>query len=498
MLPLGLSLSILLFLTNANADPIPKPIHIPLTARDTPNAKSDGIDHAYWNTVAAGLANKYGYAGESGGNNSRSAERRAQSAAIPVTNQQTDASYFGTVNVGTPAQSFNVILDTGSSDLWVATTGCSGCNSDTPFYDPSKSSSAQNSNRPVSITYGSGAVQGNTVTDTVSMGPFTIASQTLLAVTAVSKDLLDGTVSGILGLAFNTIASTRSTPLWQALVNNGELSSPDMSFWMTRLRGSTGRQQLEAPGGVLTLGGTNSSLFKGDIEFLQTVGQPSFWLLNLKGLGVNGKSVSVTSSTALSAIDTGTTLIGGPSADVKAFWSAVPGFQSVPEMDGFFSFPCDTQLTVTMSYGGKSWPINPQDMNLGRVSSFSNQCVGGIFDLSRGSNIASGGGSPGWVVGATFLKNVYSVFRASNPPQIGFAELSDAAGGSSGMISTSASPTATGLNSSSPNLPSSSSGTPGAGPTDVSGNNGATKASIPTMITLLCAGAIFGLSSALL
>jgi cathepsin D len=29
---------------------------------------------------------------------------------------------------------------------------------------------------------------------------------------------------------------------------------------------------------------------------------------------------------------------------------------------------------------------------------------------------------PGWVVGDTFLKNVYSVFRA-NPPSIGFAAL---------------------------------------------------------------------------
>jgi len=91
-----------------------------------------------------------------------------------------------------------------------------------------------------------------------------------------------------------------------------------------------------------------------------------------------------------------------------------------------------------MSFGGKSWPIDAQDMNLGRVSTSSNICAGGIFDLTAGSNIGEGGGNPNWVVGATFLKNVYSVFR-SQPAAIGFAELSDTAGGSSGECCTLAS-----------------------------------------------------------
>jgi len=64
---------------------------------------------------------------------------------------------------------------------------------------------------------------------------------------------------------------------------------------------------------------------------------------------------------------------------------------------------CTTDVTVSMSFGGKTWPINTADMNLGRVSQGSSQCVGGIFDLSLGSNIVSGNGNPNWVVGATFL-----------------------------------------------------------------------------------------------
>lgn len=90
-------------------------------------------------------------------------------------------------------------------------------------------------------------------------------------------------------------------------------------------------------------------------------------------------------------------------------------------------------------------------MNLGTVG--QGLCLGGIFDLTQGSDVGEGGGNPSWVVGDTFLvscifhpfifirysslsltqKNVYSVFR-SNPPSIGFAQLSSAAGGSGTIV----------------------------------------------------------------
>ncbi|PFH52096.1 hypothetical protein AMATHDRAFT_46668 [Amanita thiersii Skay4041] len=81
-----------------------------------------------------------------------------------------------------------------------------------------------------------------------------------------------------------------------------------------------------------------------------------------------------------------------------------------------------------MSFGGKAWTILPDDMVIAQVPQ-TTMCVGGIFDLTMGTNIEAGSGNPSWVVGDTFLKNVYSVFR-SNPPSIGFAQLSQMAGGS--------------------------------------------------------------------
>ena len=57
-----------------------------------------------------------------------------------------------------------------------------------------------------------------------------------------------------------------------------------------------------------------------------------------------------------------------------------------------------------MSFGGKSWPINPLDFNVGQISNGPNPfCQGAIFDLSQGSNNVPGSSSPTWIVGDTFL-----------------------------------------------------------------------------------------------
>jgi cathepsin D len=91
-----------------------------------------------------------------------------------------------------------------------------------------------------------------------------------------------------MGLAFDTISSTRSTPFWQALTNGNQLQDPEMSFWLNRVRNDPNAQQNEF-GGIFTLGGTNSTLFSGDIDFQNMPGQqPSFWLLSLTGKSTNG------------------------------------------------------------------------------------------------------------------------------------------------------------------------------------------------------------------
>jgi Eukaryotic aspartyl protease len=76
-------------------------------------------------------------------------------------------------------QTFNLDLDTGSSELWFAGTNCTNCPPGTADFDTTKSSTFQPGTQSVNISYGSGTASGTIATDTVSMGPFTLPSQTL-------------------------------------------------------------------------------------------------------------------------------------------------------------------------------------------------------------------------------------------------------------------------------------------------------------------------------
>lgn len=139
-------------------------------------------------------------------------------------------------------------------------------------------------------------------------------------------------------------------------------------------------------------------------------------------LTVQGTSVALTSGSAsYAAIDTGTTLVGGPSDVIAQFYAAIPNSQAgTGDYDGYYIYPCDTDVTATLAFGGSSWTISPKDFQLTQLS--HSQCLGAFFELDMGS----GSSTPSWIVGDTFLKNVYSVFRY-DPPSVGFANLSTTA-----------------------------------------------------------------------
>ncbi|KAF9805835.1 hypothetical protein IEO21_08924 [Rhodonia placenta] len=431
-------LSFLLAVGLASADPI----HIPLTRRShlSRRALLDRLPAA-----ADHLRVKYGYKTAA----SR-LSKRGQSANIPIIDQDYDSSYVGIVSIGTPPQSLPVQLDTGSSDLWVVSTSCTECEEeDTAAFNPAASSSFKlNTTAPstfgapsgdVVLSYGSGSVMGTVGSDTVTYGGMTIQAQTFVAVNAMDEAFFETNTTGILGLAFQGLSVTQSVPFWQALISAGQLSNPEMSFYLAR-DDNDAFASYDNYGGVFTLGGTDSSLFIGDIDYQDLVGSPLYWTLSVSGVTVQGSPVSITTGdSALAAIDTGTTLIGAPAAAAEAIYGAITGSQALTgEYEGYYTFPCSTAVDVSIAFGGRSWPINPADMNLGSIEGES--CIGAVFvvDLEGSEDAAAdtveAAEIPTWVVGDAFLKNVYSVFRA-NPPAVGFATLTDSVAQGTGSSS---------------------------------------------------------------
>lgn len=182
------------------------------------------------------------------------------------------------------------------------------------------------------------------------------------------------------------------------------------------------------------MGFVNSSLYTGNIDYQNLPATPTYWILEVSSISVQGSNVQIpTGSSANAAIDTGTTLVGGPSSAIQAIFAQIPGSQpGTGNWEGYYTYPCSTEVNVAISFGGPSWPVSPADFQLTQIS--SSQCVGAFFELS------TGGSAPSWIVGDTFLKNVYSVFRY-NPPSVGFAALSDTALSMNGVNAAAPTPT---------------------------------------------------------
>ena len=103
-----------------------------------------------------------------------------------------------------------------------------------------------------------------------------------------------------MGLAFQGIANTQAVPFWQALVNENALTNPEFSFFLTRFVNDPNAQN-EEPGGVFTLGGTNTTLFQGNIDF-QSFTPPtggSFWLQTVSSVSRSNVQGGVTVTTDL-------------------------------------------------------------------------------------------------------------------------------------------------------------------------------------------------------
>ncbi|PFH52669.1 hypothetical protein AMATHDRAFT_139688 [Amanita thiersii Skay4041] len=315
---------------------------------------------------------------------------------VPLTDEEGGALWQGAISVGTPASTFTVDFDTGSSDLFLPGPNCQTNCQGHKIYNPGSSSTSRDQGNTFSLAFGDGStVQGEIFRDTVTVGGLTATNQAVGAATQYSTGfaLDEFPPDGLMGMAFPAISEFGANPVFQTLIAEGVVSSPVFGF------------RLAPSGSELTLGfipsvGTFTQL---------PVGNSGFWQVNLDSVNVNGAAAV---SRLPSIVDTGTTLVVGDQNSVTRFYAAIPGAQDASSEigEGFFTFPCSSVPNVSMTFGGRAFSIT-NTFNLGRLSAGSTQCVGGVVYIP-GINF--------WIAGDIFLQNVFASFDVGNL-RVGFA-----------------------------------------------------------------------------
>jgi len=319
-----------------------------------------------------------------------------------VINDYQNAQFYGEVTIG--GQTFNVIYDTGSSNLWVPSKQCSFLKCWLHHkYDPTKSSSYVKDGREFKVQYGSGPAEGVLDRDTVVVGGVSVPNQTFAEITSVTFGPLNiafamGKFDGILGLGFKSISVDQIPTPFEQMIANKLIDEPVFAFALPQDNGGEGE---------LSFGGIDKEKFTGDLTYVPLTNE-SYWQISMESMKFGDDSV--VSSPIRAIVDSGTSLLAGPKDAVdqiaqKAGATSVMGKEYTIDCSKIDSLPT---LSLTLG-GGKTFTLTGKNY----VLQVSGQCLFAFM----GIEIPSG---PIWILGDVFMRKYYTVFDYGNK-QVGFA-----------------------------------------------------------------------------
>ncbi|KAJ2917039.1 hypothetical protein MD484_g3391, partial [Candolleomyces efflorescens] len=360
-----------------------------------------------------------------------------------VLSNQGDLSYYADLTLN--GRVFNVLVDTGSADLWVAGTVLGA--TDTGFRG--------------SVSYAVGGVDGPIKSARLQFGNHTVSNQAFIEVT---PDSTHPEGHGILGLgpstgSFITDLVPTGTPLLSHLFSQNRTTPNFFTILLGRERDPTDHYT-----GSLTIGEVLSDRpaildqpkinivklppSRQDQQHLQV-------LLDANGLeGPDGQVIPMTSvvsqmedkSRLTVVLDSGFSLPQVPRAVADALYSRFHGaeFVSVNGIGPTYILPCDAEVNATFLFAGNRYPMHPLDMTmdpsalgLGSVVNSRGQlsCIATFqpFTYDRGPNPTYD-----MVLGMAFMRNVYTLFdygdftspsdtssSTTDPPYIQLLSLTD-------------------------------------------------------------------------
>ncbi|KAF8906169.1 aspartic peptidase domain-containing protein [Mucidula mucida] len=340
--------------------------------------------------------------------------RRAANTTIPVGNYG-NAQYFANITIA--GEQVAVLLDTGSSDLWVNF--------------PDKVPQTTNSGESLTLSYAIGSAAGSIVSAKVEFYDYTINSQAFLLVTdtsSFSTDIHSQGYDGLLGLGPNEgsrildeidedSANTFLTNIFTQtngtdnfitfLLDRKADPSEDFSAQLTLAEYVKGYEKV-------------SEMPKIDVETVHRLLQSEQHWQGLTDkdngvIGPDGQIILIDSivpkapdGQLVAVFDSGFTFTQVPRDLADAIYGRVQGavYDSKKE---WWTVPCGQLLNITFNFGGQSYPVHPMDtvddnFNIKNANG-TRVCIGSFQPITSAFSLL---GNYDMIMGMNFLRNVYT------------------------------------------------------------------------------------------
>jgi saccharopepsin len=311
---------------------------------------------------------------------------------VPVSNFL-NAQYFSEITIGTPPQTFKVVLDTGSSNLWVPSQQCSSiaCYLHTK-YDSSSSSTYKANGTSFEIRYGSGSLSGFVSQDTVTIGDLKIKNQIFAEATEEpGLAFAFGRFDGILGLGFDTISVNKIPPPFYEMIDQGLLDENVFAFYL----GDTNKEGDESEA---TFGGINKDHFTGKLVEIP-LRRKAYWEVDLDSITFGDATAELENTGVI--LDTGTSLIALPT-DLAELLNKEIG--ATKGYNGQYTIECDKRDSLpdlSFKLSGYDFAITPYDY----ILEVQGSCISSFMGMDFPEPVG-----PLAILGDAFLRKWYSVY----------------------------------------------------------------------------------------
>ncbi|POS71732.1 vacuolar protease A [Diaporthe helianthi] len=317
---------------------------------------------------------------------------------VPITNYL-NAQYFSEIKVGTPPQEFKVILDTGSSNLWVPSSKCTSiaCYLHNK-YESSSSSTYKKNGSSFEIQYGSGSMKGFVSQDTLQIGDLTIKNQEFAEATEEpGLAFAFGKFDGILGMGYDTISVNKIVPPFYQMIDQKLIDDAVFAFYLSK----------DGEGSEVVFGGSDKDHYTGKITNIP-IRRKAYWEVDLDAITVDGESASYDDAGII--LDTGTSLIALETDLAEMLNKQIGGKKGY---SGTYTIECNTRDSlpdITFTLAGHNFTIDAYDYTIESGGS----CISAFMGMNLPANLAG-------ILGDAFLRPWYSIYDLGQN-QVGIAK----------------------------------------------------------------------------